>query len=175
LNEIAAFFFRVVQDVLLEDILLHLARLIDPPKSANKPNLTIERLPGLIADPALAQDVRKLVQNAANRCSFAREWRHRHLAYRDLDLAMGSLQAIPLPSVSRQAVGEALAALAAILNRLERQYFDKEVGFEHFFVVSDAEALVHHLTVAARYDRHQHKRLTQGKLLPEDFEPPPQT
>lgn len=59
LNEIAAFFFRVVQDVLLEDILLHLARLIDPPKSANKPNLTIERLPGLIADPALAQDVRK--------------------------------------------------------------------------------------------------------------------
>ncbi len=40
LNETAPFFFRTVQDVFFEDTLLALARLIGPPKSAGKPNLS---------------------------------------------------------------------------------------------------------------------------------------
>lgn len=174
LNETAGFFFRVVQDVLWEDVLLHLARLTDSPKSAGKQNLTINRLPALIAEPALAEEIRELVQTAMQRCSFAREWRHRHLAHRDLDLALESLHATPLPGASRQVVAEALAALAAVLNRVEGHYFDTEVAFGHFLVADDAKALVHHLAVAIRYDQRQRERLSQGRPLPEDLEPPPE-
>ena len=49
LNQTAAFFFRVVQDVLWEDILLHLARLTGPRKSAGKANLTLLMLPDIIS------------------------------------------------------------------------------------------------------------------------------
>src|SRR3990172_2638130 len=46
LNNTARVFFRVVEDSLWADILLHLTTLTDPPKSVGKENLTICRLPG---------------------------------------------------------------------------------------------------------------------------------
>jgi hypothetical protein len=174
LNEVAGFFFRVVQDVLWEDVLIHIARLTDPRRSAGKPNLTIHRLAELIPISNVAEDVRQLVQVAIGKCSFAREWRHRHLAHRDLDLAMEAKHATPLPGVSRQAVTEALAAISAVLNRVESHYFDSEVAFGHFLAHDDADALVHHLAVAARYNERQRERFRQGRPLPEDLEPEPE-
>ena len=44
LNRTAPFFFVTAERVFWEDILLHLARLTDPPKSAGKPNLSIMSL-----------------------------------------------------------------------------------------------------------------------------------
>ncbi|UCF05216.1 MAG: hypothetical protein JSV33_15060 [bacterium] len=174
LNEAAAFFFRVVQDVLWEDVLLHIARLTDPPKSAGRPNLTINRLAELIPDPIVAEDVHNLVNTAIQKCSFAREWRNRHLAHRDLDLAMETRQATALPGVSRQSVIDALSAISAVLNRVESHYFDSEVAFGHFLVHDDADALVHHLVVAVRYGERKRERFRQGKPLPEDLEPEPE-
>jgi hypothetical protein len=55
LNETAGFFFRVVQDVLWDDILLHIARLTDPPKQGVYENLTLLRLPSLIDDKAVGR------------------------------------------------------------------------------------------------------------------------
>jgi len=79
LNSAAPFFFRVVQDVLWDDALLHLARLTDHPKSAGKPNMTVRRLAGVVSDPRLAAEVEHLVGYAVRLCEFARETRHRHL------------------------------------------------------------------------------------------------
>src|SRR5207249_4795011 len=53
LNEVAGPFFGVIQDALLEDVVLHLARLTDPPKSMGKDNLTLQRLPALISNVQL--------------------------------------------------------------------------------------------------------------------------
>lgn len=52
LNKSAPLFFRIVQNVLWYDILMHIARLTDPPKSKGKPNLTIRRLPELVRNQA---------------------------------------------------------------------------------------------------------------------------
>lgn len=46
LNDVAGFFFLLIQDVLWEDIILHIARLTDPPQSVGKDNLTLLRLAG---------------------------------------------------------------------------------------------------------------------------------
>ena len=174
LNEVAGFFFRVVQDVFWEDVLLHIARLTDPQKSAGKSNLTIYRLAELIPVPNVAEDVRQLVQVAAGKCAFAREWRNRHLAHRDLDLAMEDKHATPLPGVNRQAVTEALGGIAAVLNRVESHYFDSEVAFGHFLAHGDADTLVHQLAVAIRYAKRQRERFRQGRPLREDLEPEPE-
>src|SRR3990172_5145349 len=63
-NQAAGHFFRVVQDSLWEDTLLHIARLTDPPKSRGKDNLTIRRLPGLIHQADLKKNVTALVDVA---------------------------------------------------------------------------------------------------------------
>ena len=48
LNRASASFFRLVQDTLWEDILLHIARLVDRETSAGKENLTLRRIAGLV-------------------------------------------------------------------------------------------------------------------------------
>ncbi|MBE0411740.1 MAG: hypothetical protein IBX69_18590, partial [Anaerolineales bacterium] len=50
LNGTSSFFFGVVQEVLWNDILLHLTRITDPPKSAGKQNLSIQQLLLAISD-----------------------------------------------------------------------------------------------------------------------------
>ena len=62
LNQVAGFFFRMIQDVLWEDVILHLARLTDPPQSGpGKHNLTLKRRPDAISDQALSVEIAKLV------------------------------------------------------------------------------------------------------------------
>ena len=173
LNEVSGFFFRVVQDVFWEDVLLHLARLTDPPKSVGKANLTLLRLPQAIIESSLAEEVHKLVEVAVSQSSFARDWRNRHLAHKDLALAL-DVGAEPLPGVGRQNVENALTAFRDVLNRLALHYLRETVVFEHFIAVGDGEALVYHLRVAAHIEKLRRERLLEGKLSLEDLEPPPE-
>jgi len=173
LNKSAGFFFRVVQDVLWADLLLHVTRLTDPPKQGQYENLTLLRLRDAVNDKVLAKGIRKLISDALAKAEFAREWRNRHLAHRELSLA-AEATARPLPGASRQSVEDVLATFREIMNRLHAHFLQAEVGFEHFLACDDAEALVHHLAVAARYEERQRERFEQGRLLPEDLEPPPE-
>src|SRR6185295_5019430 len=45
LNKSAPTFFRIIQDTLWDDILLHICRLTDPPETGKNKNLTIQNLP----------------------------------------------------------------------------------------------------------------------------------
>src|SRR5688572_9269148 len=51
LNNAAPLFFRIVEDTIWEDVLLHLTRLTDSATSMGKTNLTILNLPALMDDP----------------------------------------------------------------------------------------------------------------------------
>jgi len=173
LNQTAPFFFRVVQEVLWKDLLLHIARLTDPPKQGRYENLTLRRLPDVIEKEALADEVGRLVKTALADAGFAREWRNRHLAHRELSLSPQH-RAKPLPRASRQNVEEVLASFRRIMNKLHVSYLQSEVGFEHFLSYDDADTLAHYLAVALRCVERQRERLRQGKPLPEDLEPPPE-
>jgi hypothetical protein len=160
---------------LWEDVVLHIARLTDPPESpGSKPNLTLLRLPFLVADPALRQEVQTSVDAAKTAASFAKDWRNRRLAHRDLALALENA-AQPLPGISRQNVEVALSAFRVVLNTLHEKYFDSKIAFELFQVHGDAEALVYHLGVAKAADERRFERLRRGNPLPEDCEEPSET
>src|SRR5574337_1133258 len=77
LNETAGHFFGIIQDALFEDVILHLARLTDPPQSMRKHNLTLCRLPPLISHTQLRAGVTDLVKTAQAACESVREWRNR--------------------------------------------------------------------------------------------------
>jgi hypothetical protein len=65
LNKVAGHFFGVVQRTLMEDILLHLARLTDRPKSNR---LTLQRLPKCVSDHAFGTELAGLVRTACKAC-----------------------------------------------------------------------------------------------------------
>ncbi len=169
LNGVAGFFFRVIQDVLWEDMVLHIARLTDQPKSAQKDNLTLLRLAAAVQAPALSREIEKLVKQALTDAKFVRDWRNRHLAHRDLALAVDD-RATPLSGISRESMERALAALRAVLNKIEGHFWHSEVVFMQVIASGDAEDVAYYLKFAVEADSRRRARLLQGRALPEDFE-----
>lgn len=172
LNTTAADFFGLLQGVLWEDVLLHIARLTDTPGRGDHKRITLHRLPNEVDDPHLSNEVKSLIDRASHLSEFAREWRNRHIAHRDLSLSLND-SAKPLASASRKHVKEALAALDTVMNSLETHYFQSEIRFECVSAREDAEVLIHRLAIAARLEERRMKRLREGNPLPEDVEPPP--
>jgi hypothetical protein len=128
LNQVAPAFFRMVQDIFWYDILMHIARLTDPPRSREKPNLTIRCLPELITDPDLADSVKEAIKEAEEKAKFCRDWRNRRIAHRDLHLAL-SESAQPLEIATRDKVQDVLSALSLVLNRVEERYVGTTTNF----------------------------------------------
>jgi hypothetical protein len=76
LNEVASHFFRIVQDALWDDVILHLARLTDPLRSRGKANLSLRKLPEVISDATLKKDVGSLIEVALSTSLFVRDLRN---------------------------------------------------------------------------------------------------
>ena len=121
LNAAAPAFFSDLRRMMWEDVLLHLCRITDPPRSAGHDTLTLRRLPELIPDAAVRDSVQKLVDDANQKTKFARDWRNRRLAHEELP-PLADAPARPLATASRQHVEDALEPMRAAMNTISRHY-----------------------------------------------------
>lgn len=167
LNEVAPSFFRTVQDALFETVLLHLTRLTDPAQSLGKSNLSLRQLDALIADSAVSSRVSGLISKAIDATAFARDWRNRRLAHRDLDLALGQ-PATPLAPASRLAVKQALSAIVDVLNAVSSHYFDSTTLFD-LRGGNDSGALLFTMRDGLSADAEKFARLKAGEFRGNDF------
>ena len=141
LNRAAPSFFRIVEDIFWQDIMLHLTRLTDPAKSLGKENLSIIGLADLISDAETSESVRTFVKIAKDRTKFCRDWRNRHIAHRDLSLALRE-DASPLESASRDDVGEALASISNVMYTVRRAYMGSSPTFQAGHTIGGAMDLL---------------------------------
>lgn len=169
LNGTAAFFFGVVQDVLWDDVILGLARITDKPVTSKKQNLTIQRLASMLPEPEMAIQVKELVDVAVAKAASIKPWRDKRLAHNDLDLAL-EVSSELLPGISRQYIEDALEAVAAVLNHIQRHYYDTETAYNAFHAPTGAETLMGYLEMVVRADTQRRERLQRGCPLPEDFD-----
>lgn len=172
LNKTAPTFFRIVQDIFFEDLLLHICRLTDPPTSVgqiDRENLTICALPGLIEDSATKEAVTALVQIARQNTAFARDWRNRHIAHRDLDLALQRTPATPLATATRTHVSNALNSIANVMNAAEAHYLDSETHFPAASTMQGASSLLHVLDDGLRAQSAREERLRRGQIAKQDY------
>lgn len=129
LNQTAPALFRIIQHALWEQMLLHIARLTDPPASGrSKENLTILNLPRLVEDPGKKAELDELVNTAKSKAEFCRDWRNRHIAHRDLDLLMNG-SAKPLKTASGIQVRDGLDAIESVLNEVHLHYMGGSLAF----------------------------------------------
>lgn len=170
LNHAAPRFFRMVQDELWEVLLLHLTRITDPPSTGKKDNLSIQRLVAVTTDSKLRAEAEKAVDAALAATEFARDWRNRHIAHRDLDLALKQ-PATALADASRAGVKKALNAIAAVLNVYDTHYFKSETAFHLVPRHNGAEHLLYVLHPGVKAHGERRKRLEEGKPLESDFDP----
>jgi hypothetical protein len=170
LNRAAPKFFRVVQDTLWEDVLLHIARLTDSPQSVGKENLSIRRLPSYVGHATTKIIVEDLVAKALAASDFCRDWRNRHIAHRDLRLAL-ALGANPLKSASQEKVREALEALVEVLNAVSLHYQDSTTCFEFGTSDGGAMSLLYVLDDGIKADTLRRERRRNGTFNREDYGP----
>jgi hypothetical protein len=167
LNRAAGGFFRVVQDALWEQTLLHIARLTDPAMSARKPNLSIRSLLAVVNDPRAKDAVSKAVDEALKASAFARDWRNRWIAHRDLDIALERHPQSLAPASLKQ-VRSALDRIADVMNAVSRHYLDSETHFEGNLHGGGA-SLLYFLDAALELEAKRDARLERGECRPEDF------
>jgi hypothetical protein len=171
LNRAAPEFFRMVQDELWHMSLLHLARITDPAFSGStKPNLSIQALSDHITDAKLKGDVEKAVGDALNATEFARDWRNRHIAHRDLNLVLEQ-STTPLAGASRTQVNEALKALGEVLNLLEEHYLGSKTYFNLAPTHSGID-MMYALHAGVKAQEERNKRFQDGNPLAGDFDQP---
>ena len=166
LNRAGGAFVRVIQDSLFEDVLLHICRLTDPPKSAGRDNLTVERLPQLV-EQSVRRAVGQRLDQVQAASQFARDWRNRHIGHIDLALAL-RLRAKPLEPASRLGVKVALEAIAALLNEVENHYGTGAVAYDMVDDLGGAESLLSMVRDGLDARAEEVRRLKAGELSPEE-------
>ena len=141
-NRAAGTFFHIIQVVMWNDLLLGVARVTDPPRTGGRDNLTVQRLPALVTGTPIDGAIRTQLDAVLTGADFARDWRNRHLAHRDLARAIAGKEAEPLASASVAAVRECLSLIAALLNIIDNHYLESTMFYDMDYAPGDAQSLL---------------------------------
>ena len=131
LNETAPYFFYTLSRILWYDVLGGLAKITDNERSGpGKDNLSLCRLPGLIDDSGFRRRMEELADSASNACNDIRDWRNRHIAHRDLALAL-KVSPKALPGVGNQAVEDAFQACRKVMTETEAHFGTPPILYQY--------------------------------------------
>lgn len=167
LNRAAQVFFHLIQDMLWKELLLHIARLTDVPKTSGNKNLTIQNFLSLVADPALRSAVQLLLKETAAKTKFCRDWRNRHIAHQDLDLTINE-NAKRLEMANRQFVREALGMISATMNEIQAYFNMGETWYRGITSAGGALSLLYVIDDGLKARAEREARLVRGEWTPED-------
>ena len=172
MNRAASSFFYMIQELTFEATMLHIARFTDPPNSSgrkDRANLTIQNLPALIDDTTLKNEVIGLLDTVIKRSEFCRDWRNRHVAHRDLDLALGS-GAAPLKAASIQNTNSALSAIADVLNAVQLHFFDGQTAYDFADPPHGARTLLYLLDDGLKAKDARADKIARGEISKDDLQ-----
>lgn len=143
LDEAASHFFSFLQDVLIEDIILHISRLTDTKESGRQPNLVLESLLYLIKDRDFYVEMASLYQNVVDSSKACRKYRNKRIAHNDYVSKLKSEG----PSISKREIIEATESIKSFIARLSQRLEHCDLLFLNP-LTSGAEELVRKLEIA---------------------------
>ncbi len=171
LNDAAPSFFGIVQKILWNDTVLHIARMTDEPEIKGKNTLTLRKLPEVVEiemQPYLIEHLDAVLSKA----KFVRDWRNRRLAHSDFHLNV-TKTAKHLKSATRLQVDQVIKAINDLLNFINFGYCKTTTLFDGGFINGNAKDLLYVLREGLAAMEQQQKRLEEGKFFPEDDIPKP--
>lgn len=125
-------------------------------------------LPALIEETGLRNETGLLVTKAQATTAFAVDWRNRHIAHRDLRLALEE-PLIELAPASRLQVRQALEALVRVLNKVEGHFLGGETAYDIGGDPGDAVSMLYLLRGGVEAEAARRARMSKGEPLESDF------
>lgn len=168
LNGTAPRFFAHLQDTLFADVVLHITRVTDSPKSVGKPNLTIRALPTYLNDN-FRDEVEIALNEALSATEFCRDWRNKRIAHADL-VHFTEEEPAALKEATREKVATAIDKIREVLSKISQKYLDGSVHPVSSVVIGGAEDLLFKLDDAIRSEVARQARFEAGQILPSDIE-----
>jgi hypothetical protein len=144
LSRVAPGFFRIVQDVIRDDMFIALSRLTDKSKTGGQENLTLVSMVELIErteSGEFVSEVRTILDQLLMKVDSMRSWRNKWLAHLDFDKAIES-KLEELPRVLRGDIDEALRLTCELMNAVAG-YLDRPINsYDDVILPGDADALI---------------------------------
>ena len=116
-----------IQQILWDDLILHVARLTDPCGTKDRGNLTIQRIPGFCEDPELRGEIQGRVNDAVGATRFVRDWRNKRIGHTDLSQFVDS-SAEPLNRPSFEQVAKGLDSIHAVLSHFSMRLLKEDIA-----------------------------------------------
>ena len=160
LNDSAATYFRITQDVLLDDILISIGRITDKPIMGSNENLSLGQLINRL-DKDKYPDIISLLEGKLENIQLLskdiRQIRNKKLAHKDINIALAKVEL--LPRVTIKSISTTLEAIRDFMNECEGYFCDSEMAYEAFSMSADGKVLVTKLKKAIAYDQLEKEKL----------------
>jgi len=130
LNRAANGYFYIVEQMMWDQVILSVTHFTDKPAAGDQARLTLLELPRAISDKGLCGSVWRGIKKAEEKAEFCRDWRNRHVAHRNLDLALERPKAKLLKPGSRKKMQDAIDAVAGVLHTVGDHYGQPRINFE---------------------------------------------
>ena len=169
LKKTAPFFFVMLQKMMWEDVLLHIARLTDEAKKGKYSQMSFFQFGKLPLPDALKTSVDNWLKDIESKSEFARTFRHKRLAHNDFDCAVEK-SVTPLTGGSRADIEDLLTLFRELMNSIFSHYTNETIGYEHVDAVHDADELMEYLGIRLKADEERRARLRKGEIARGDLE-----
>jgi len=137
LNRAAPGFFRMVEETWSDDLILHICRMTDQGNDV----LTVRLIPKLVT-VALRDDVNSRLRTLIAAADFARDWRDRRIAHRNIALALDR-SAEPLSVADKQAFTRAIEAIDELLHFVDHHFTNAgRVMYDHLDTLGGVQSVL---------------------------------
>jgi hypothetical protein len=168
MNLVAPGFFKNVQDMYWESILLHLCRFADPARVGPRRTLSLDALLRMSASKQVPE-LEKLICHARSKIKFAQDWRNRYIAHADLEYHLDK-PVKPLAPASRAHIREALAAIVAVLEAIDKHFTGASLGFGGIGWNWGGSHLLSELRLIAQLRKEREDRISSDAPTADDLD-----
>jgi hypothetical protein len=142
LNAAAAALFQSVEDSMLSDMFLSIARLTDRSESLGQENLSLENLLREIPDDSLRMHAEALLAQVKDKTRAIKVWRNKKPSHNDLPKAPGI---VSLPSIQKKDFTDTLDLIPKIIDPISKHFSDTMTMYEECITSNDGDSLLFYL------------------------------
>ncbi len=142
LNKTAPFYFYMIHQIMIDDILLHISKIASPKGNTYK-YLSIIRLLEIVK-PKYRDELKVLVDNAVAKAEFVKDRRNKYIAHYSLALTIDP-QARPLEDIKHEDIENVIEAFKKIIAYIYTQVLGFALSPEIIYPLENANALLRRL------------------------------